>query len=126
MIRAAMISHAPDVQTYIAEVPAERRPVIEKLRSLCRNTLKGYEECIEYGMPCYKKDGVLEVSFANQKHYIALYVLKKDVVDEFRSSLPNTSIGKGCIRFNKPDAIDLDIVRQLLCRSVESRGALCP
>src|SRR5215471_13870313 len=78
----AMISRASNVEAYIAEVPADRRAAVEKLRSLCRKTLKAYEECMEYGMPCYKKNGVLEVSFANQKQYVALYVLKKDVVDE--------------------------------------------
>jgi len=120
-----MISKARDVQSYVSEVPAERRRVIEKLRSLCRNTLEGYEECIEYGMPCYKRNGVLEVSFASQKQYIALYMLKKDVVDEFRSVLPAASIGKGCIRFKKPDAIDFDIVQKLLERNVESPTGPC-
>jgi uncharacterized protein YdhG (YjbR/CyaY superfamily) len=121
-----MISHARDVNAYIAEVPAERRAAIQKLRTLCRKTLKGYQECIEYGMACYKKDGVLEISFASQKQYIALYVLKKDVVDEFRSALPGASMGKGCIRFKKPEAIDFDVVQQLLRRSAESQAAPCP
>src|SRR4051812_1742711 len=101
-----MISRAPDVATYVAEVPEERRPAIEKLRSLCRQTLTGYEETIEYGMPCYKRDGVLEVFFASQKQFVALYVLKKEVLDEFREALSAASIGKGCIRFKKPAAID--------------------
>jgi uncharacterized protein YdhG (YjbR/CyaY superfamily) len=77
-------------------------------------------------MPCYKKDGILEISFANQKHYIALYVLKKDVVDEFRSALSPASIGKGCIRFKKTDAIDFDVIRQLLRRNAESKSVTCP
>ncbi|MBZ5591045.1 MAG: DUF1801 domain-containing protein [Acidobacteriia bacterium] len=62
-----MTSKAPNVQTYIEEVPAERRPAVRKLLSLCRQNLTGYEECIEYGMPGYKRNGVLEVSFASQK-----------------------------------------------------------
>jgi uncharacterized protein YdhG (YjbR/CyaY superfamily) len=61
-----MISNAPDVRTYVGQVPAERRGAIEKLRSLCRQNLKNYEECIAYGMPGYKRNGVLEVSFASQ------------------------------------------------------------
>jgi uncharacterized protein YdhG (YjbR/CyaY superfamily) len=120
-----MISHAPDVASYVAEVPEERRPAIEKLRSLCRKTLKGYEETIEYGMPCYKRGGVLEVSFASQKQYVALYVMKKEVVDEFRDALPAASIGKGCIRFKKPAAIDFAVVEKLLRRNAESSAAPC-
>jgi len=120
-----MISKAADVQTYIAELPAERRPAIVKLRSLCRQHLNGYEERMEYGMPVYKRNGVMEVSFASQKQYIALYVLKKDVLDEFRGALPGSKIGKGCIRFPNPDKIDFDIVKRLLSRTAHSKSAPC-
>ena len=120
-----MISRAPDVKTYISELPTDRRPAIQRLHRLCRETLRGYDECIDYGMPCYKKAGKLEVSFASQKQYIALYVMKKDVVDAFRASLPAASIGKGCIRFKKPESIDWAIVEALLRRNAESSAAPC-
>ena len=120
-----MISKAADVHTYMAELPAGRRAAIEKLRSLCRQHLMGYEECMEYGMPVYKRNGVMEVAFASQKQYVALYVLKKDVLDEFRSALPGSKIGKGCIRFAKPDRIDFNVLKQLLSRTAESKSAVC-
>ena len=68
-----MTSKATNVESYIAEVPAERRAVMEKLRGLCRQNLGGYEECMEYGLPCYKRNGTMEVGFASQKQYVALY-----------------------------------------------------
>jgi|ERR1700687_363452 len=120
-----MISKAADVKTYIAQLPAGRRDAVERLRGLCRQHLTGYEECMEYGMPAYKRNGVVEVSFASQKQYIALYVLKKDVVDEFRDALPDSRIGKGCIRFTKPDKIDFDVLKQLLRRTADSQSAPC-
>ena len=120
-----MIDKAPDVATYLKEQPAGRRAAIEKLRSLCRQQLAGYEECMEYGMPCYKRNGTMEVSFASQKQYIALYVMKKDVVDEFRGALAGASIGKGCIRFKKPEQIDFAVVQQLLRRTSESTSQPC-
>jgi uncharacterized protein YdhG (YjbR/CyaY superfamily) len=120
-----MTSKAPDVQSYVNEVPAERRAAIEKLRSLCRQSLTGYEECMEYGMPGYKRDGLLEVSFASQKQYISLYVLKKDVLDEFRGALSASSIGTGCIRFSRPDKMDFEVLKRLLRRTAESKSAPC-
>ena len=101
-----MTSKAPDVRTYVAEVPEERRAAIKKLRALCRKTLSGYAECMEYGMPCYKHNGVIEVGFASQKQSINVYVLKRAVVDEFRAALPTANIGKGCIRFSNPTLAD--------------------
>jgi uncharacterized protein YdhG (YjbR/CyaY superfamily) len=120
-----MISHAPDVDSYMAALPAERRAALEKLRRLCRQHLKGYEETIAYGMPSYQRNGVSEVSFASQKQYISLYVLKKDVVDEFRDALAAASIGKGCIRFSKPERIDFDVIDRLLRRNAKSTSAPC-
>jgi uncharacterized protein YdhG (YjbR/CyaY superfamily) len=120
-----MISKAADVQTYIAELPPERQPAIERLQSLCRQQLVGYEECMEYGMPAYKRNGVVEVSYASQKQYIAVYVLKQDIVDAFRGALPSSKIGKGCIRFAKPDKIDFDVLKQLLSRTADSKSEPC-
>jgi len=47
---------------------------------------------MDYGIPVYKRDGVMEVSFASQKQYIALYVLKQDVVERHRSKLSTCEI----------------------------------
>jgi uncharacterized protein YdhG (YjbR/CyaY superfamily) len=120
-----MTSKAPDVDTYIADVPADRRAAIEKLRSLCRRHLKGYDESMQYGLPTYRRGGVPEVAFASQKQYIALYVMKKDVLDEFRSALGASSIGKGCVRFNKPEMIDFAVIDRLLRRNAQSAAANC-
>ena len=120
-----MISKASDVPSYIAEAPEDRHAVLKKLRSLCRKHLKGYKEAIEYGMPAYKRDGVVEISFASQKQYVALYVLRKDVLEEFRDSLAASSIGKGCVRYTKPEQIDFGTVEKLLVRNAESKSAIC-
>jgi uncharacterized protein YdhG (YjbR/CyaY superfamily) len=119
-----MTSKAADVASYVEEVPEERRAAIEKLRSLCRQHLPGYEECMEFGMPGYKRNGALELSFASQKQYIALYV-KPAVVDEFRRALAPASIGKSCIRFSKPEQIDFAVIAKLLQRTEESPACSC-
>ena len=113
-----MISKATDVETYIREAPAERQPALEKLRALCRRILTGYQESMEYGMPVYKREGAMHVAFASQKQYIAFYGMKKEVVDEFRESLGATSMGKGCIRFTKPEQIDFAVIEKLLRKTV--------
>lgn len=37
-----MQSQAATVDAYLTEVPADRRPALERPRALCRGTLKGY------------------------------------------------------------------------------------
>lgn len=89
-----MQSSAKTVPAYLKEVPAERRAALKKLRDLCRATLTGFDESMLYGGPCYSRNGVVEVGFASQKHFIGLYILRTDVmnahnkkaVDAFASS----------------------------------------
>ena len=122
-----MQSKAPDVTTYLQEVPTERLAALTRLRQLCLETLAGYEEGMAYGMPVYSKNGVGEVAFANQRNYISLY-LKKDAVDGQRETLAAAKIkvGKGCINFTRPDRIPFDIVQSLLVATANSSGEVCP
>ncbi len=66
-----MQSTASNVTDYLEQVPADRRAILARLRKLCRKTLTGYEEVMEYGMPGYKKGDSL-ISFASQKNYISI------------------------------------------------------
>jgi uncharacterized protein YdhG (YjbR/CyaY superfamily) len=120
-----MQSAAATVDEYMNEVPADRLPALSEIRALCRRELKGYSELMRYGMPCYEKNGIVEVSFASQKNNLALYILKKDVLDRFRAELKDASVGKGCIRYAKPDKINFVLVRKLLTGTFESTTDIC-
>jgi uncharacterized protein YdhG (YjbR/CyaY superfamily) len=121
-----MQSDANSVGQYLKEVPEARKEALTRLREMCREILVGYEESMAYGMPSYgKPDGEVEVAFASQKNYISLYILKQDALDRFRDALKGVSLGKGCIRYTKPERIDFDIVRQLLAATRDSEGVVC-
>jgi uncharacterized protein YdhG (YjbR/CyaY superfamily) len=122
---AGMQSAARNVADYLDEVPAARRDALARLRDLCVSTLVGYEEVMEYGLPCYKKDGTVEVGFASQKNYIAIYILKQDVVEALRTELAGAKIGKGCIRYSKPEKLDFEVIEKLLVATRESKQAPC-
>ncbi|MBC8159991.1 MAG: DUF1801 domain-containing protein [Roseiflexaceae bacterium] len=120
-----MQSTAQDVDTYLREVPAERLPAIEHLRALCQATLPGYDERMNYGMPTYELNGVGEIAFASQKHYIALYILKKEIVDAHRPQLQGLNVGKGCIRYTTPAKMDFNVIESLLHATVNSSEKPC-
>jgi uncharacterized protein YdhG (YjbR/CyaY superfamily) len=121
-----MQSKAKTVDAYMQEVPEERRPALERIRALCLQHLEGFEETMAYGMPGYRRDGVVEVSWNSQKNYIALYILRKEVLDRHRASFARSNLGKGCIRFRNPDTIDYDLVTQLLADTAAGDGEICP
>ena len=122
-----MQSTAKDVTTYLEEVPAERKAALEELRRHCLSALNGFEESMQYGGPCYSRNGVVEVGFASQKHFIGLYILRTDVMKKYKDLLKikGVSLGKGCIRYSKPEKIDFNVVEKLLKATVESTGVVC-
>jgi uncharacterized protein YdhG (YjbR/CyaY superfamily) len=120
-----MQSQAKDVNQYLKEVPAERLEALRQLREMCLTTLEGYEESMEYGMPSYTKDGTVEVAFASQKNYISFYILKEEVLNHHRPALQGVSLGKGCIRYSKPEKINFEVVRHLLADTVTSEAEIC-
>ncbi|MGH8881225.1 MAG: iron chaperone [Stackebrandtia sp.] len=118
-------SHAADVDGYLAEVPEDRRPALTRIRQLCLRELIGFDEVMAYGMPAYQRDGVAEIAFAGQKQYISFYLLRTDVRDAFAGRLAGHDMGKGCLRFRKPDAVDFDLLRDLLHATTSPPGQVC-
>jgi len=92
------------------------------LRALCRAELTGFKESMVYGMPSYSRNKEVEVAFASQKNFIALYILRTDVMRSHRYmfNIPGVTLGKGCIRYSKPEKIDFNVVEKMLRATVES------
>jgi len=124
-----MQSQAKTVPAYLKEVPAERKAALKKLRDLCRAALTGFEESMAYGGPSYSREGVVEVGFASQKHFIGLYTLRvrTDVMKAYKDLLKVrcVSFGKGAIRYSKPERIDFKAVESMLRATQESMGPVC-
>jgi uncharacterized protein YdhG (YjbR/CyaY superfamily) len=122
-----MQSRAKDVNTYIEESPAERQETLRRLRDLCRKTLTGFEETMDYGGPSYKRNGEVEAGFASQKHFIGLYILRTDVMATHRGQLKGKgiSVGKGAIRYFRPEHIDFDVVESMLRATARSEAPVC-
>jgi len=120
-----MRSTARTIASYIDEQPSDWKPTLRKLRAACRRELTGYTEAMAYGMPGYARDGQVEVSFAKQAHYLSLYIMKQPVFEAHRSSLAGLSLGKGCIRYRKPEEIDWNVVESLLSATRTTTSDTC-
>ena len=122
-----MQSKAGDVTAYIEEAPAEWQEALRRLRDLCRVELTDFEESMRYGGPSYSRNGGVEVGFASQKHFIALYILRTDVMNAHQDRLQckGISVGKGAIRYSGPERIDFEVVESMLRGTVKSTGPVC-
>ena len=120
-----MRSDADDVDSYLALAPEGRRAVLNEMRAACRTLLAGFDESMRYGMPAYSRDGAAEIAWASQKRYISLYVMRADVLNGYRSQLADLEVGKGCIRYRSPAAVDFTVVRSMLTAVATSQGPVC-
>jgi uncharacterized protein YdhG (YjbR/CyaY superfamily) len=120
-----MRSDETNVAGYIGDQPAEWQPTLKKLRAVCRRELRGYTESMTYGMPAYGREGQIEVGFAQQAKYLSLYILKQPVFEAHRAQLVGLNLGKGVIRYRRPEQIDWAIVSSLLADTCASADSVC-
>jgi len=128
-------------EEYIAQLPEDRKEVIEKLRSvILKNLPEGFEEGINYGMigfyvphsiypdgyHCTPELPLPFMSIASQKNSVNVYhngiYADKELYDWFVGEYPNYSkrkldMGKSCIRFKKFDEIPYKLIGEL-CRKI--------
>ncbi len=132
-----MTYEAATPEEYIAQIPEERKAIVEKLRVTIKDNLpKGFEEGINYkmlgyyvphskypdGYHCNPKDPLPFMNVASQKNSINLYhsgiYAKKELYDWFVNEYPKHSkrkldMGKSCIRFKKIEEIPYDLIAEL-------------
>lgn len=135
-----MQSDARTPDQYIAELPNDRRKVIERLRKVSRDNLpEGFKEVMGYGMMgyvvphelypngyhCDPKQPLPFYGFASQKNSVNIYHMAvyadKKLNDWFVSEFPKHSkarldMGKSCVRFKKLDDIPYDLIGKLLSK----------
>lgn len=124
-------------EEYIAQLPDERRVIIEKLRTVIKQNLpKGFEEGINYNMlgyyvphsmypNGYHCDSKLPLPFMNvasQKNSVNLYHMgiyaNQELLQWFVDEYPKYSkykldMGKSCIRFKRMDDIPYKLIAEL-------------
>ena len=128
------------VDSYIEQLPEDRKEVFEKLRqTILENLPKGFAEVISYGMigyvvphsifpqgyHCDPKLPLPFINIASQKNFIALYHMgiyaDPTLLEWFTAEYPKHSkrkldMGKSCIRFKKLDEIPFALIAELVAK----------
>ncbi|HBC04169.1 MAG: hypothetical protein CL528_09710 [Aequorivita sp.] len=132
-----MQSKATTPDQYIAELPEDRKEVMQKLRETVKKNLpKGFEETMQYGMlgyvvphsiypdgyHCNPKDALPFMALASQKNHIGFYHMgiysDPDLMKWFTQQYPKHAtgkldMGKSCIRFKNPKNIPFELLGEL-------------
>ena len=132
-----MQSDAQSVDAYLAELPDDRRKVVEAVRAVILDNLPaGFEEGMQYGMigyyvplerypMTYNGQPLGIAALASQKRHLSLYLMGIYGDDGestwFRERWAETGkkldMGKSCVRFRRPDDLALDVVGEAIART---------
>jgi uncharacterized protein YdhG (YjbR/CyaY superfamily) len=109
---------ASDGNGYVAAIPAERRPHVEKLRALVKKSVPRATEGIQWGMLGYAIDGRQFAAIASQKSYLSLYLMdlytQPGLKKKHEKALAKLKMGKSCINFSSVDELPLDTIAAIL------------
>ncbi|KAA3604069.1 MAG: DUF1801 domain-containing protein [Calditrichaeota bacterium] len=137
--------NAGNPESYISQLPEDRKFVISKMRKvILENLPKGFEETISYGMigyvvphsvypngyHCDPKLPLPFINIASQKNFVALYHMgiyaDENLMKWFTAEYPKhcktkLDMGKSCIRFKKIDQIPYDLIGELISRMTSEK-----
>jgi uncharacterized protein YdhG (YjbR/CyaY superfamily) len=132
-----MQSKATTIEQYLAEVPEDRREVMQRLHEAVLAALpEGFSPMMGYGMMgygvphsvyppgyhCNPKDPLPFAGMASQKNHIAFYhmgvyadpELLAWFQAEYAKRVPGKlDMGKSCIRFRKAERVPIDLLAEL-------------
>ena len=130
-------SSASTPEEYLAELPPERREVIEAVRAvILENLPDGFVEGTQFGMLSYHipledfadtDDGrpLGIAALANQKRHMALYLMgiyadegeKAWFTEAWAATGTKLDMGTSCVRFRDRDDVALDVIGQAIARA---------
>jgi hypothetical protein len=130
-------SDATTVEGYLAELPDDRRAAIATVRDVVLAHLPdGFDEVVQYGMlsyvvpldrypKTYNGEPLAIASLANQKRYMALYLIgvygdeasQAWLRERWAETGLRLDMGKSCLRFRSLADLDLGIVGEAIGRT---------
>jgi uncharacterized protein YdhG (YjbR/CyaY superfamily) len=111
------------VDEYIARQPAERQPVLQRVRRTIRKALPQAEEGISYQIPAYKLDGSPVLYFAGWKEHVSLYPATGRLVEALGDDIERFVVSKGTIRFPITQPVPVRLIERIAKFRAEESGA---
>lgn len=113
-----MKAAAVSIDAYLADVPLDQRAALEGLRRQILAAAPGAEECVSYGLPSFRLNGLL-VHFGAAKRHCAFY--PHGVIEVFSDRLKAYDTSKGPIRFQPDSPLPEALVREIVeCRVAQN------
>jgi len=110
------------IDEYLAALSDDQRAALAKLRKTINASAPQAEECISYGVPAFRQNGML-VGFGATANHCSFFLLNGSTVEALQDELVDYDTGKGTIRFPAAKPLPAALVRKLVkARLAENEG----
>ena len=113
------------VTQHLAAFPARQRRALESIRTSLLKLLPGAEEVVAWGMPSYRVDGDLVLSFSGFADHNSLFP-GAGVVKAMRAALPGYETTKGTIHLPRDTSTPLAVLRTVVRARIDEINAGYP
>jgi uncharacterized protein YdhG (YjbR/CyaY superfamily) len=108
---------------YLATLSADKRSALQKLRKDIKAAAPKAEECISYGIPGFRLNGKLLVSYGAAAKHCAFY--PGSTAQAFKKELKDfDTSGKGTIRFPADQPLPSPLVRKIVAARIAQQKKL--
>lgn len=129
-------SRASTPEEYLAELPDDRRSLVQAVRStIVEHLPDGFEETMTFGMlgyvvpldrypDTYNGQPLSVITLANQKNHVAVYLTgiyarddrRQWFIDAWKSTGARLDMGKSCVRFKRLDDVEFGVLGRAVAR----------
>jgi uncharacterized protein YdhG (YjbR/CyaY superfamily) len=114
------------VDEYMANLPEDRRAVMEALRRTVAEAAPQATEAISYNMPALRLNGKFLISYEAFKNHYSLFPWTDRMAAELGDELNPYMHGKGTLRFPAQEPIPTDLVARIVSIRLDEARAEHP
>ena len=105
---------ATSIDQYLQGVKGDKRVALDELRKLLRALLPQAEECISYGLPAFRLDGVVVAGFAATAKGCSYYPCSGATLATLADELQGYTTSSGALHFSSEKPLRRALVRKLV------------
>ncbi|MBI5489438.1 MAG: DUF1801 domain-containing protein [Deltaproteobacteria bacterium] len=109
-----MVRKPTSIGAYLATVTGARRTALDRLRKTIRTILPQAEECISYGMPAFRLDGVVIAGFSATTKGCSYFPFSGSTLATLAADLGDYDRTKSALHFHPERPLPATLVRKLL------------
>ena len=102
------------IDEYLAGQTAGNRAALQKVRKVVHAAAPKAEECINYGMPAFRRDRKLIAGFRAVLNHCSYHPMSGDTVVTLKADLAGDHTSAGTIRFSARTGLPDALIRKLV------------